>query len=109
MASQTMPFMQVKGLISMMPAAPFFRSGLGAVEVEVADGDAAQVAAQLGIDGFADDAVHAGEGADIDDAGRAFLQIGIGCRRSRSCGWGCRPGRGSVGDRWLRRRCRSCR
>src|ERR1035437_9135655 len=46
--------------------------GLCAVEVEVADGDAAQVAAYARVDGFADDAVHAGERADVDDTGRAL-------------------------------------
>ena len=42
---------------------------LRAVEVEVADGDAAQVPADARVDGLADDAVHAGEGADVDDPG----------------------------------------
>ena len=36
-----------------------------------------------GIDGFADDAVHAGEGADVDDAGRRLFAPGRRpCRRS---------------------------
>ena len=47
--------------------------GLGAVEVEITDGQAAQVAADARVDGFADDPVHAGKRADVDDAGRAFL------------------------------------
>src|ERR1017187_5195445 len=47
--------------------------GLRAVEVEVADGDAAQVAAYARVDGFADDAVHAGERADVDDSRSALL------------------------------------
>src|ERR1035438_3611971 len=46
---------------------------LRAVEIEIADGDAAQVAAYLGVDGFAHDAVHAGEGADVDDSRGALL------------------------------------
>ena len=47
---------------------------LRSVEIEVADGDPAQVPADARIDGLADDAVHAGEGADVDDPGGALLR-----------------------------------
>src|ERR1019366_2279558 len=47
--------------------------GLGAVEIEITDGQAAQVAADARVDGFADDPVHAGKRADVDNAGRALL------------------------------------
>jgi hypothetical protein len=47
---------------------------LRAVEVEIADGDAAPVAADAGVDGFADDAVHTGEGADVDDSRSALFR-----------------------------------
>src|ERR1019366_3132615 len=47
--------------------------GLRSVEIEVADGDAAQVAAHARVDGFTHDAVHAGERADIDDSRGALL------------------------------------
>ena len=48
--------------------------GLRAVEVEIADGDATVILRQFRVDGLAHDAVHAGEGADIDDAGGAVLR-----------------------------------
>src|ERR1017187_876878 len=46
------------------------------VKVEVADGNPAQIAADPRVDGLAHDAVHAREGADIDDPrGALFRQV----------------------------------
>src|ERR1039458_80860 len=47
---------------------------LRSVEIEVADGDSAQVPADARINRLAHDAVHAGERADVDDSGGALLR-----------------------------------
>src|ERR1035441_1760588 len=46
--------------------------GLRAIEIEVTDRDAPMVAADARVNSLAHNAVHAGEGADVDDSGGAL-------------------------------------